>query len=99
MEHTQHIRHDQHIDPERTAQVTAVILRPGDTLWSISGLFRTSVPELQRLNGLGDSTLIFAGALLRVPASPTTMPPAVTTAAMVPVVARHAFVRELKLGP
>ncbi|PWJ02146.1 hypothetical protein DKG34_40230 [Streptomyces sp. NWU49] len=47
-----------------------VALRSGDTLWELARTHGTSVQELQRLNGLGSSTLIYAGQTLNVPATP-----------------------------
>ncbi|MFJ3791439.1 NlpC/P60 family protein [Kitasatospora sp. NPDC090091] len=40
----------------------------GDTLWDLARRHHTTVKALQELNGLGDSTLILAGATLRMPA-------------------------------
>ncbi|MFD4863561.1 LysM peptidoglycan-binding domain-containing protein [Streptomyces atratus] len=44
-----------------------VILRYGDTLYGLAGHHGTTVKALQRLNGLGSCTLIYAGDTLRVP--------------------------------
>ncbi|WP_405363382.1 NlpC/P60 family protein [Kitasatospora sp. NBC_00085] len=44
-----------------------VVLKRGDTLWELARYHHTTVRTLQELNGLGDSTLIYAGATLRVP--------------------------------
>ncbi|MFE4801823.1 LysM peptidoglycan-binding domain-containing protein [Streptomyces sp. NPDC056708] len=44
-----------------------VLLRYGDTLYDLAGHHGTTVKALQRLNGLGSSTLIYAGDTLRVP--------------------------------
>ncbi len=44
------------------------VVRPGDTLWSVSVRFHTTVPTLQALNGLGSSTTIYSGQTLLVPA-------------------------------
>ncbi|MFF3129991.1 LysM peptidoglycan-binding domain-containing protein [Streptomyces sp. NPDC057908] len=44
-----------------------VLLRYGDTLYGLAGHHGTTVKALQRLNGLGSSTLIYAGDTLRVP--------------------------------
>ncbi|GAA2815684.1 NlpC/P60 family protein [Kitasatospora aburaviensis] len=46
-----------------------VVLTRGDTLWELARYHHTTVRTLQELNGLGDSTLIYAGATLRVPAA------------------------------
>ncbi|MFE7570840.1 LysM peptidoglycan-binding domain-containing protein [Streptomyces sp. NPDC057539] len=45
-------------------------VRPGDTLWELARTYGTTTERLQRLNGLGHSTLISAGHTLRVPAEP-----------------------------
>ncbi|MGW6602930.1 LysM peptidoglycan-binding domain-containing protein [Streptomyces sp. NPDC055036] len=45
-------------------------VRPGDTLWELARTYGTTTERLQRLNGLGHSTLISAGRTLRVPAEP-----------------------------
>jgi LysM repeat protein len=47
-----------------------IVLQLGDTLWSLALRYHTTVPLLQSLNGLGGSTLIYAGADFRVPRSP-----------------------------
>ncbi|MFD7285162.1 LysM peptidoglycan-binding domain-containing protein [Streptomyces sp. NPDC059863] len=47
-------------------------VRPGDTLWELARTYGTTTERLQRLNGLGHSTLISAGHTLRVPAEPGT---------------------------
>ena len=59
-------------DPE------VVQLQWGDTLWGLAQRYGTTVAALQQLNGLGDSTLIYAGQQLRVStgALGTTAPPA-----------------------
>ncbi|MEV0536850.1 NlpC/P60 family protein [Kitasatospora sp. NPDC050463] len=44
-----------------------VVLKWGDTLWELARDHHTTVRTLQELNGLGGSTLIRAGATLRVP--------------------------------
>lgn len=56
-------------------QDSAVIrLQWGDTLWALARDHGTTVAALQELNGLGDSTLIYAGQPLRVPGGATTAP-------------------------
>jgi LysM domain len=45
-------------------------LRPGDTLWALALRYGTTVAHLQALNGLGGSTVIYAGASLRIPPRP-----------------------------
>ncbi|RMG85792.1 MAG: LysM peptidoglycan-binding domain-containing protein, partial [Candidatus Dadabacteria bacterium] len=41
-------------------------VKPGDTLWAIARRFGTSVAELRRWNGLGRSSLLRPGQVLRV---------------------------------
>lgn len=50
------------------------VVQPGDTLFSLSQLFRVSVADLQRANCLGNSTFIQAGKVLKVPNVPTSTP-------------------------
>ncbi len=50
------------------------VVQPGDTLFSLSQLFRVSVAELQRANCLGGSTFIQAGKILKVPNVATSTP-------------------------
>lgn len=58
-----------------TAAAPATItVRPGDTLWDLARTHRTSVAELQRLNGLAGSGLIYAGQTLRVPGTDPAAP-------------------------
>jgi cell wall-associated NlpC family hydrolase len=52
-----------------TAATTRVTLHPGDTLWALARTHGTTVTALQALNGLGRSTLIYAGHTLLVPAT------------------------------
>jgi LysM repeat protein len=51
-----------------TTDTTLVRLQWGDTLWAMARSHGTTVAALQTLNNMGDSTRIYAGALLRVPA-------------------------------
>ncbi|MFF9870542.1 NlpC/P60 family protein [Streptomyces sp. NPDC013953] len=57
---------------------TTVLLRPGDTLWSLAQRHHTTVAALQDANGLGSSTTIYAGKRLYLapprPAGPPTAP-------------------------
>jgi peptidoglycan DL-endopeptidase CwlO len=59
--------------PQRTPAparaTTSVRLHRGDTLWAWSHRCHTPVANLQKLNGLGHSTLIYAGEHLRLPAT------------------------------
>ncbi|MGW2595473.1 C40 family peptidase [Streptomyces sp. NPDC001515] len=56
--------------------IRVVTLKTGDTLYALARTHTTTVKALQRLNGLGSSTLIYAGHALRVPATahPSTAP-------------------------
>ncbi|WP_433075357.1 NlpC/P60 family protein [Dactylosporangium sp. CA-052675] len=45
-------------------QPQTIVVRPGDTLWGLAHRNGTTVPDLQRLNGLGTSTLIRVGQTL-----------------------------------
>jgi peptidoglycan DL-endopeptidase CwlO len=59
-------------DRGRPAAPSTVLLRPGDTLFALADRHGTTVRALQRLNGLGTSTLIYAGQTLRLKPSPAT---------------------------
>ncbi|MER7056766.1 NlpC/P60 family protein [Streptomyces sp. NPDC000351] len=50
----------------RPAAPKEVVLRPGDTLFALAERYETTVKELQRFNGLGQSTLIYAGDVLHL---------------------------------
>jgi len=52
-----------------SATVLRITLHRGDTLWALSRSHGTTVATLQALNGLGHSTLIYAGRTLLVPAT------------------------------
>jgi hypothetical protein len=54
--------------------VRGYIVEPGDTLFHIATLFRTTVPNLQRANCKSNSTVIFPGDRLWVPNVPTVTP-------------------------
>ncbi|MER6999823.1 LysM peptidoglycan-binding domain-containing C40 family peptidase [Streptomyces sp. NPDC000410] len=58
------------VKPAKPAAVKKVTLHRGDTLFALAGEHGTTVKALQRLNGLGTSTLIYAGDTFRVPAEP-----------------------------
>jgi N-acetylmuramoyl-L-alanine amidase len=49
-------------------------LAPGDTLWGLAQTYHTTVALLQQANGLGDSTLIYAGNWLTIPGRVTVLP-------------------------
>ncbi len=54
--------------------IKAYMVKPGDNLFRISLLYRTTVAQLQRANCMGNSTTIYAGQLLWVPNVPTSTP-------------------------
>jgi LysM repeat protein len=54
--------------------VRAYTVQPGDNLFRISLLYRTSVPQLQSANCMGSATLIYTGQRLWVPNVPTSTP-------------------------
>jgi len=59
--------------------VRAYVVQPGDNLFRISLLYRTTVPQLQSANCMGSSILIYTGQRLWVPNVPTSTPvPGVT---------------------
>lgn len=62
--------------PAKTAAPATIRIeiRYGDTLWALARQYGTSVEQLQRLNGLGSSTLIYAGRYLRVPSGHGAVP-------------------------
>ncbi|MFG2329950.1 C40 family peptidase [Streptomyces sp. NPDC048604] len=64
--------------PPRPAPVQTVLLRPGDTLWSLAQRHHTTVAALQKANGLGAATTIYAGERLRLTAAARQQPPATT---------------------
>lgn len=55
------------------------IVKRHDTLFCISSLYQTTVPQLQAANCLGTSTLIITGQSLYVPNVPTISPTITTT--------------------
>jgi LysM repeat protein len=54
--------------------IKAYRVNPGDNLYRISLLYRTTVSRLQRANCMGSSTIIYVGQLLWVPNVPTSTP-------------------------
>jgi LysM repeat protein len=54
--------------------IKAYTVRPGDNLYRISLLYRTTVQQLQRANCMGASVTIYAGQVLWVPNVPTSTP-------------------------
>lgn len=51
---------------DRAADIVHYTVRPGDSLWRISARFGTSVAQLARWNGLGNSSKIKPGQILKV---------------------------------
>lgn len=64
--------------PARTVEASSCAryhyVQQGDTLFRLSRLYGTTVAELQRLNGLGSSTRIYAGSGLCVQSGIVTDP-------------------------
>ncbi len=60
-------------EPQPTEVITHTVA-PGDTLYSLSRRYGTTVAALQALNGLSD-TLIRIGQVLRIPVSQAASPP------------------------
>jgi LysM repeat protein len=54
--------------------IRSYTVQPGDTLFHIATLYRTTVPDLQRANCKSTSTIIFPGDRLWVPNVPTITP-------------------------
>ena len=54
--------------------IKAYSVQPGDNLYRISLLYRTTVPQLQVANCMGTSITIYTGQLLWVPNVPTSTP-------------------------
>ncbi len=61
--------------------IRSYIVQQGDTLFHIATLYRTTVPQLQRANCKGTSTVIFQGDRLWVP----NVPPITSTFTIVPI--------------
>jgi LysM repeat protein len=57
-----------------TGWIKAYNVQPGDNLYRISLLYRTTVPQLQVANCMGTSITIYTGQLLWVPNVPTSTP-------------------------
>ncbi|MFD2417265.1 aggregation-promoting factor C-terminal-like domain-containing protein [Amycolatopsis pigmentata] len=77
--------------PAPAQSASTVTLHRGDTLWGLARRYRTTVAELQQLNQLGHSTLIRAGAALRIPADPVDRPaPQPRTAVASPAIGTSA---------
>jgi LysM repeat protein len=54
--------------------IRAYVVQPGDTLFHIATVFRTTVNDLERANCKSNSNIIFAGERLWVPNVPTITP-------------------------
>ena len=54
--------------------IRGYVVQPGDTLFHIATLYRTTVQDLQRANCKANSTVIFSGDRLWVPNVPTITP-------------------------
>lgn len=50
----------------KSRSYTTITLRPGDTLWDLSRKYGKSVAWLQKVNGIKNANLIYAGKKLRV---------------------------------
>ena len=50
-----------------SADVSTIVVRSGETLSSIAQNCHTTVADIQRANGMGSSTLIYAGQSLKIP--------------------------------
>ncbi|GAB7035949.1 NlpC/P60 family protein [Streptomyces sp. NPDC021749] len=87
----------------KPAKVNKIVLLPGDTLWELARTHGTTVKQLQRLNDLGSSTLIYAGQPLRVPVKPdasiSTRPKATTPSVTAPSVTAPAPGRQPSTKP
>ena len=59
-----------------TPSYATYVVKQGDTLYSIAKRYKSDVPTLQRMNGLHDTSSLYVGQNLKVPALPTpTRPP------------------------
>ena len=67
------------------ASSSALVVRPGDSLWALAERHHTTVATLQELNALQGRTTIFVGETLQVPQAPPNQVPAATARS----VARH----------
>jgi LysM repeat protein len=64
--------------------IKAYTVRPGDNLYRVSLLYRTTVSQLQRANCMGSSTIIYVGQLLYVPNVPTSTPGVTVVPTLIP---------------
>ncbi len=61
-----------------TAAATTVTVQPGGDLFTIAAQYGTTVSALEAANGITNPNLVYAGAVLQIPGSPGTPPPATT---------------------
>lgn len=45
---------------------TSHVVRPGETLWSISRIYNTTIEELSSKNGLVNPNILYPGQILRI---------------------------------
>lgn len=45
---------------------TSHVVRPGETLWSISRIYNTTIEELSNKNGLINPNILYPGQILRI---------------------------------
>ena len=58
-----------------STRYTIYVVKKGDTLYSISKRYKTSVKELQHLNGISDPSTLYVGQELKVPKQTTSVRP------------------------
>ncbi len=61
--------------PPQASGTTIHVVKKGETLYSISKQYNTTVEELKQLNGITDPTTLAVGQQLKVPAPPSVAPP------------------------
>src|SRR5690606_32749831 len=67
------------IPPEKRILYQEHLVKRGDTLGALAGKYGTTVRAIQDANGMGKSTLLRAGATLRIPAGGATLNAALAT--------------------
>lgn len=67
-----------------TSWIKAYKVNPGDNLYRVSLLYRTTVSQLQRANCMGSSTIIYVGQMLYVPNVPTSTPGVTVIPTLIP---------------
>ncbi len=85
------------VPPDKRFAFTSHQVRSGDTLGAIARRYGTSVGEIQQANGMGRSTLIGVGKVLRIPAHGSP-PIGVASAVEVPASGKHKVRRGETLG-